>query len=571
MIKYISKMFIIRFLIIVLCLCVINLDTSAQKQASGLKVDFKNFDVLLAEAESAMVTEPKRTLKITGSLLDFALNRKNDSLFLQVNRIAGLTYYRHGYFILWEAHCLNYLSKPFVQLNEHLEARLLDHLGIAYEIQGKFDKALTTYQTTRAIMLRNGDLHGFHASGLNKALLYERVKKFTKSKELIEASLDYFHEIGDTSFIALSYQNLGMIYERMLEYDSSYYYGRKSLELYTALKDTVKMADIHFNMAVSYLERRDAENLRFHINQASALIPEHLVKVNFLNFLKAEEAYFHGKYERADTLYDKALPGLKEVNDVDKVMLAYRGKILVASKTDHHDAVAALLIDLITFQRKTFNAVLDSRFAELEVKYENDLMQAEINEMQLINESQRVMIRWLFAFIGLFVLVAVIVSTLFFRLKNAYRKIYKLNLEVEKKTQFKTVGTPDSETTPANNNEDRLELYEQVLRIVSEKELYKNPKLTIQDLSKELVTNTKYLSQAINKHSEMNFNAFINEFRVNEVRRLLMDIDDLSMDEVADQAGFSHRSQLYRVFSASTGLTPVQYKNMKKTEKVNKL
>ena len=62
----------------------------------------------------------------------------------------------------------------------------------------------------------------------------------------------------------------------------------------------------------------------------------------------------------------------------------------------------------------------------------------------------------------------------------------------------------------------------------------------------------------LNRHTGNNVNAYINEFRVKEVVRILSEPanDHCTMDEIAFEAGFNDRQSLYRVFKKIIGLSP---------------
>ena len=64
----------------------------------------------------------------------------------------------------------------------------------------------------------------------------------------------------------------------------------------------------------------------------------------------------------------------------------------------------------------------------------------------------------------------------------------------------------------------------------------------------------------------MAFNRFINGYRINEAIRLLMDpgFNGLSVEGIASSVGFISKSAFYSAFRKITGLTPVEYRKLKK-------
>lgn len=77
-------------------------------------------------------------------------------------------------------------------------------------------------------------------------------------------------------------------------------------------------------------------------------------------------------------------------------------------------------------------------------------------------------------------------------------------------------------------------------------------------LAGQLDTNTKYLSEVINKHYNMNFNSYINKLRINFiVAKLKSDPSFINykISYLAEACGFSSHSSFATVFKSITGIT----------------
>ncbi|TKG94961.1 AraC family transcriptional regulator [Puteibacter caeruleilacunae] len=113
------------------------------------------------------------------------------------------------------------------------------------------------------------------------------------------------------------------------------------------------------------------------------------------------------------------------------------------------------------------------------------------------------------------------------------------------------------------SSDEELELYQSICEKIKEQRLYIDPKLNLRALSAALNLNEKELSRIINQQSGFNFYRFINEFRVNEFKRLLNSskADQFSLLGLAEEAGFSSKSTFYASFKAIEGITPKQYEN----------
>ena len=102
---------------------------------------------------------------------------------------------------------------------------------------------------------------------------------------------------------------------------------------------------------------------------------------------------------------------------------------------------------------------------------------------------------------------------------------------------------------------------------IESKELYKKEKLTLTELSKSLDTNPKYLSQAINHHLNLSFVDFINNYRVEEAKKQMLDTKNtsLTLEAIGIMAGFKSKSAFFRTFKKTTNVTPNQFLKSKRS------
>lgn len=90
----------------------------------------------------------------------------------------------------------------------------------------------------------------------------------------------------------------------------------------------------------------------------------------------------------------------------------------------------------------------------------------------------------------------------------------------------------------------------------------RDPSLSLSVLAKRMNTNSKYLSEVINKHKGKNFNNYLNELRVNYiVDRLTQNPEYLQYKTsyLAEEAGFASRTTFTTIFKNVTGKSPSQF------------
>lgn len=94
---------------------------------------------------------------------------------------------------------------------------------------------------------------------------------------------------------------------------------------------------------------------------------------------------------------------------------------------------------------------------------------------------------------------------------------------------------------------------------------YEKPELTLAQLSEKVKIPAHYLSQVINEKLNVNFLDFINSYRVEAAKELLLNpkMSHYTILSIAYEAGFNSKSTFYTAFKKGTGMTPSQYRKGK--------
>lgn len=118
---------------------------------------------------------------------------------------------------------------------------------------------------------------------------------------------------------------------------------------------------------------------------------------------------------------------------------------------------------------------------------------------------------------------------------------------------------PQKYSTSALSESMGDELFARLEKTMREERIYCDSGLSIQKLAELMGTNRTYMSQLINQHTGMNFNAYINKYRIEEAIRLISDTDR-PLKTIAYDLGFSSLSTFYTYFKKEIGLPPSQYR-----------
>lgn len=136
--------------------------------------------------------------------------------------------------------------------------------------------------------------------------------------------------------------------------------------------------------------------------------------------------------------------------------------------------------------------------------------------------------------------------------------------EIFTSSVFEIVTNIKEETT-INTKSD----FENIVTIIKTQKLYLNSNLNLRFLSENVQIKERELSKLIKEHTQKNFYHFINQFRVDEFKKLVSSpkASQLSLLGLAQEAGFSSKSTFYTAFKNLEGITPKQYQDqLKKSE-----
>jgi AraC-like DNA-binding protein len=130
---------------------------------------------------------------------------------------------------------------------------------------------------------------------------------------------------------------------------------------------------------------------------------------------------------------------------------------------------------------------------------------------------------------------------------------------------FRIVKEEVDEKKVTVHQRENIDALKSTLAMIMKKEKpYLNSKLTLQDLAEMLQVNIHTLSRVINEGYRKNFFDFINEYRIDEFKRLV-NIDqykNYTFLAIAMEVGFSSKTTFNRSFKKSTGKTPREYFNV---------
>ena len=108
------------------------------------------------------------------------------------------------------------------------------------------------------------------------------------------------------------------------------------------------------------------------------------------------------------------------------------------------------------------------------------------------------------------------------------------------------------------------EICNKIIGEMNEKEYYLNQNLTLNDFAKEINVSARIISTCINQTMGLNFNEWVNNYRVDNALEMLKDKNKeyFSIEGVGMDSGFKSRSAMYTAFKKKTGYSPGHFRSV---------
>ena len=108
-------------------------------------------------------------------------------------------------------------------------------------------------------------------------------------------------------------------------------------------------------------------------------------------------------------------------------------------------------------------------------------------------------------------------------------------------------------------DKETLNLIDQKLSVIVEKELFLNPNFSLEEAAKELKLTKHILSQYVNEVLGKSFSSLIKEYRIEKAKKLLETETNYTIENLGYDSGFNSKSAFFTAFKKTTGLTPTEY------------
>lgn len=124
--------------------------------------------------------------------------------------------------------------------------------------------------------------------------------------------------------------------------------------------------------------------------------------------------------------------------------------------------------------------------------------------------------------------------------------------------------TPETKSARDEDSRNRA-LFDKIVALMESSRDYLNPDFGLSNLVSMAESNVAYVSKVIKLYADMNVPSFINEYRVREACRRLLDeatFGNMTFAAIGESVGFSSQVSFNRAFKKATGMPPSVYQKM---------
>jgi YesN/AraC family two-component response regulator len=123
------------------------------------------------------------------------------------------------------------------------------------------------------------------------------------------------------------------------------------------------------------------------------------------------------------------------------------------------------------------------------------------------------------------------------------------------------VENQQNKQTNSINDEKREILKNQMIDYIENEKVFLQKDLTIYDVAKALNTNNNYISNILNNSLDCNFVTFINSYRIEEAKKILIskEYSNYTIEAISAIVGFNSKSAFNNAFKNKVGITPSDY------------
>ncbi|MDP8220648.1 MAG: tetratricopeptide repeat protein [Candidatus Stygibacter frigidus] len=298
-----------------------------------------------------------------------------------------------------------------------------NNIGNIYYRQADYNKAMDYYQQT----LKSEEEHGNEADLsliLNCiAMVHEAWNDYDDAVDYYKRALAIDRRFGNEERIAIRLNNLGFLYQGIDEYDKALEYLLEAMEIDTRLENRDRMMIRANNIASIYISKGNFAEAKKYLKLVEEDLDENTSPNLWATYYENYGNYYYnqGFYDSAEEYHHKSLELNKKYGMSSKRRSAYMDlAVLYKAKCDYK-AAYEYLEKYRLLNDSLFTSEKHKQIRELELKYETEKKENQINLLQKNAEIKDLQLQSQARIRNLLILILVLVIIMVFLIFRSWR------------------------------------------------------------------------------------------------------------------------------------------------------
>lgn len=394
-------------------------------------------------------------------------------------------------------------------------------------------------------------------------------------------------KLGDTRFSELALTNLAQSYKSRQDFDSAletadsllildFRESRTLMFHYSIIKGEVALQLGNDDEALGYFRKADSVATVANLSRYERSAPMELIACYYEK---------NGQPDSQLVYLDRAWALLESINDPQPK--AECARMLMKFHTEHGNMEEARRFQTEYF-KLTDSLVNVQRFLSVSAHHQQSQMASKGDEIDHLNREASYH-KIIIAVIASFLLLAIVFGIIIFRQKRNLDAAYHTLFEKDKRLMGLKPETEGSDDAPGSGRDcalrencrfdddlkeeqRNLDLYNRIVATMETSREYFSPDFGLSNLVAIVGSNVAYVSKVVKRYSGQNVPYFINEYRIREACRRILDeknFGNITFAAIGESVGFSSQVSFNRAFKKVTGMTPSLYRKMAAADRRN--
>jgi AraC-like DNA-binding protein/Tfp pilus assembly protein PilF len=406
-----------------------------------------------------------------------------------------------------------------------IECKIYNNIGNIYYYFEKFDvakmyylKALNICEESGSKIVLLNNLSSVLANEENDSTRYYLDKSLKTSIQ------------NNSAYLSNILNNMASNYKYIKQYDSANHYFRLSLVEAINRNDIYMEAKNLSNIGNLFFELNKKDSALFYFNLSNTIATDnHFLRILSSNYLTLS------KMEESKGNKGKALEYFKQYG-------LLKDSVFSVEKFD----------EINQLQRLYEVSKTDKQIEEL-------IIEQQIKERTIFYQK----IIWLITF-SILILLSIVFVFMYLqkrKLNKSYKILFEKNIEIIEFQENSSVKHPKKYQKSTLTSSIQNVLLDKILVLMEDSSIICNTEFSLDKLAELVESNHAYVSQTINSILNKNFRSFLNEYRIREAQRLLLEPDatKYTIEYLAERVGFKSPNAFRNAFKDITGVAPNFY------------